>query len=122
MVPVGARYEEMIFLIMELKDFIKTTIRDISDAVTELNDEMGDKGLIVNPIPNNYSEGMIYTEDNRWVQKIEFNLSVTTSDKTEAGGGLKINIIKAGISNAKNDESTSSLRFHVTVALPSGSR
>lgn len=39
---------------MELKDFIKATIKDISNAVTELNEEMSDKGLLVNPIPENH--------------------------------------------------------------------
>ena len=41
---------------MELKDFIKATIKDISNAVTELNEEMSDKGLLVNPIPENHQD------------------------------------------------------------------
>ncbi len=42
---------------MELKDFIKATIKDISNAVTELNEEMSDKGLLVNPIPETIKMG-----------------------------------------------------------------
>lgn len=107
---------------MELKDFIKTTIRDISEAVTELNEEMAETGLVVNPIPDNHESGMVYDKDGRWMQKIEFNLTVTSSERTEAGGGLKVYIAKAGVNNEMGNEATSSLHFHVTVALPSGSR
>lgn len=103
---------------MELKDFIKVTIKDISDAVTELNEDMAGKGLMVNPIPNNHQEGMVYSEDGRWLQKIEFNLFVTNSDKSEIGGGLKICVVKAGVNNEVSNEATSSLHFHITVALP----
>lgn len=103
---------------MELKDFIKTTIKDISDAVTELNEEMSAKGLLVNPIPDNHQEGMVYSQDGRWLQKIEFNVSVTTSNTSEKEGGLKIYVAKAGISETAKNEATSSLHFHITVALP----
>ena len=34
---------------MELKDFIKGTISDIAMAIKELNDEVSDTGLLVNP-------------------------------------------------------------------------
>ena len=41
---------------MELKDFIKGTIKDISEAITELNEEIGDTGLLVNPKVDNHLE------------------------------------------------------------------
>lgn len=103
---------------MELKDFIKATIKDISNAVTELNEEMADKNLLVNPLPNNDRDGMVYSEDGRWLQKIEFNISVTASEESEKKGGLKVYVAKAGISEAAKNEATSSLHFHITVALP----
>lgn len=83
---------------MELKDFIKATIKDISNAVTELNEEMSDKGLLVNPIPENHQDGMVYSQDGRWLQKIDFNVSVTTSENSTKEGGLRICVAKAGIS------------------------
>lgn len=84
---------------MELKDFIKATIKDISNAVTELNEEMSDKGLLVNPIPENHQDGMVYSQDGRWLQKIDFNVSVTTSENSTKEGGLRICVAKAGISS-----------------------
>ena len=103
---------------MELKDFIKATIKDISNAVTELNEEMSDKGLLVNPIPENHRDGMVYSQDGRWLQKIDFNVSVTTSENSTKDGGLRICVAKAGISENTRNEAISSLHFHITVALP----
>ena len=34
---------------MEIKEFVKEAISDISDAVSELNNEKRDGGLVVNP-------------------------------------------------------------------------
>ena len=109
---------DALFYGMELKEFIKAMIRDISDAVTELNEEMADKGLLVNPKPDNHQEGMVYSEDGRWLQKINFNVSVTVSDKTEKEGGLKVYVANAGVNSQSGSETATSLSFHITVALP----
>ena len=34
---------------MELKEFIKEAIRDVSEAISESNEELSDVGAIVNP-------------------------------------------------------------------------
>jgi len=105
---------------IELKDFIKGTISDIALAIKELNEENADIGLLVNP--NNYDQ--IRTNeysligDGRLVKDIEFNLSISASDTTEAGGGLKINVLKAGISNETNNSTVSTIRFSIPVVLP----
>ena len=104
---------------MELKDFIKGTISDIALAIKELNAEHGSDGLLVNPrgcysIPNAFAS----TADDRLVKDMEFNLSIGASDTTEAGGGLKINVLKAGISNETNNSTISTVRFSIPVAFP----
>lgn len=109
---------DALFYGMELKEFIKATIRDISDAVTELNEEMADKGLLVNPKPDNHQEGMVYSEDGRWLQKINFNVSVTVSDEMKKDGGLKVYVANAGVNSRSGSETATSLSFHITVALP----
>ena len=106
------------FYIMELKEFVKTAIKEISNAVSELNEEMSSKGLLVNPIPDNHQDGMVYSSDGRWLQKIEFNVSVTTSETTEGGGNLKLYVAKADVNKRISDEFVNSLKFHITVALP----
>lgn len=103
---------------MELKEFVKTAIRDIANAVSELNEEMSSTGLLVNPIPNNHQNDMVYSSDGRCLQKIEFNVSVTTSETTEGGGNLKLYVAKADLNKKVSDESVNSLKFHITVALP----
>lgn len=106
---------------MELKDFIKATIRDISEAVTELNEEMSGTGLLVNPVPDAAPADTMYAPDNRIIQQIDFNVSVTTSDRTEKGGGLKVYVASADLNNLTGHEATSTISFHIKVALPASS-
>lgn len=105
---------------MELKDFVKGTISDIALAIKELNDEKSNIGLLVNP--NNYdqvkADKYSFIGDGRLVKDIEFNLSISASDTTEAGGGLKINVLKAGISNETNNSTISTIRFSIPVVFP----
>ena len=81
---------------MELKDFVKGTISDIALAIKELNDEKSNIGLLVNP--NNYDQikanEFLFIGDGRLVKDVEFNLSISASDTTEAGGSLKINVLR----------------------------
>lgn len=106
---------------MELKDFIKGTISDISEAIVDLNDRWKDKGLVVNPKKINFHcEHLSRYEDGRYVQKINFNLIVSASDKNEVGGGVRINVLKAGLSNESKTNNTSSIEFSIPVIYPSG--
>jgi hypothetical protein len=105
---------------MELKDFVKGTISDIALAIKELNDEKSNIGLLVNP--NNYDQikanEFLFIGDGRLVKDVEFNLSISASDTTEAGGSLKINVLKAGISNEANNSTVSTIRFSIPVVFP----
>lgn len=103
---------------MELKDFIKGTIKDISVAITELNEEMADSGLMVNPIADNPVDNIRYAADGRIVQDIDFNLQVSASEKMDTGGGIHINVLKAGVNNVTDNATVSTIHFHISVALP----
>lgn len=104
---------------MELKDFIKGTISDIALAIKELNDEKAGIGLFVNPVDCHcLSKGLSETGDGRLVKDVEFNLSISASETTEAGGGIKINVLKAGISNEANNSTISTVRFSIPVSFP----
>lgn len=88
-------------------------------AIKELNENSKDSGLLVNPSDcHTLSNGLAETGDGRLVKEIEFNLSISASDITEAGGGLKINVLKAGISNETNNSTISTIRFSIPVAFP----
>lgn len=97
---------------MELKDFIKGTIKDISEAITELNEEIGDTGLLVNPKVDNHLENTRYTVDGMIIQDI------SASEKTDAGGGIHINVLKAGLSNTTDNATVSTIQFKIAVSLP----
>lgn len=104
---------------MELKDFIKGTISDIALAINELNEEYRDKGILVNPANcHDISKGVSETGDGRLIRDIEFNLVISASNTTSAGGGLKINVLKAGIDNQINNSTLSTIKFSVPVAFP----
>ena len=79
---------------MELKEFIKTAIADITGAVSELQNEL-DNGAIVSPsLPNPISNGTIKDPDNnkvnRRISQIDFDVAITVGDTAtkEAGGKL----------------------------------
>lgn len=110
---------------MELKDFVKTAINDITSAVSELQNEL-QNGAIVSPsMPNAISNVTIkdpITNCNRKISSIDFDVATTveTSDKFEAGGGVGIQIFSAKIEN-NNEERTgnvSRIAFSIPVVLP----
>ena len=107
---------------MELKDFIKKTVTEISSAIIELNQDKDVKfGLAINPIPDNHVEGTKYTNDGRVIQDIEFNLQVSVSEKTDIGGKLGIKVLNVGMSNGKSEETVNTIKFSLSVALPTSS-
>lgn len=112
---------------MELKEFIKDTVTQIADAVTELNGGTSKYKLTVNPITsitNGFSENdtIDVANDRCKITNIEFDLVLATSEDKghTAKVGVLANIVGMGISsdnNAKN-ESVNKIRFSLPVLLP----
>lgn len=108
-----------LYRIMEIKEFIKEVIGDITDAVIEINSEKCNSGVVV--CPSRFSNrGEIYsiTEDGKMVRNVDFNLSVVVSGKNEANAGLKISIARVGIGNETTNSTTSTISFSIPVAFP----
>ena len=110
---------------MELKDFIKDTVTQIAEAVTELNGGQTKYKLTVNPISssgisNRNSINVGY--DTCHVTNIEFDLTLTASENKEnnAKVGVFASAIGLGVSsnNGANNESVSKIRFSLPVVLP----
>lgn len=106
---------------MELKDFIKGVVSDITNAVKECQDEL-DNGAIISPTNINTKEGA-KTENGRLsVSNIEFEVSVSTSSTNETGG--KINVISAivnggiGSETRLSDGNVSKIRFSIPLIYP----
>ena len=69
---------------MELKEFIKTAITDITEAVSELQAEL-ENGAIVNPsLPSPITNTTVIDPENNKINKpistIDFDVAITVAD------------------------------------------
>ena len=110
---------------MELKDFIKQVIQEVTDAVTESQMEITN-GSVVAPSLSEATGDYISMINNKKlsVSKIEFDVSVELeeSSHTDKGvkGDLKIVSAKAENTTLRKDLTTHRIKFDVPVVFPSG--
>lgn len=107
---------------MELKEFIKTAISDITEAVAELQAELNN-GAIINPALNSETQGAVDTTQGiRMLERINFDIAVSTTSDTKKEGGAKagISVLSAKIAAGKEEksENISRISFSVPVLLP----
>lgn len=109
---------------MDLKEFIKTAITDITDAVRELQSEL-DNGAIVSPsLPNEIQSKTIdLGGTNRLVSTVDFDVALTVGSTDTVSGNAKagIQILSAKMSgdSKSHAENVSRLTFSVPVIYPS---
>lgn len=111
---------------MELKEFIKTAITDITEAVSELQEELWNGAIVSPSLPNPISNGTIKDPDNnkvnRRISQIDFDVAITVGDTAtkEGGGKLGIQILSAKIGGESqtHTENMSRLSFSIPVVLP----
>ncbi len=107
---------------MDLKDFIKNTISSISEAILESQEELKDKGVIVNPEKTEIGktgDRLLRSDGWRYVQNLDFEVLIAVEDKQgdDLGGGLKV----AGLLNIGgkiSDESISKNNNKIKFSLP----
>jgi hypothetical protein len=121
---------------MELKDFIKNSLCQIAEAILEAKEQLGSTDAEVNPARmmayTNSSQAYGRTlaagekpdlEGTRIVERVEFDVSVTTDAETQANGGIKISIasvnVKAGGETSDKAGSESRIKFSVPMVFPS---
>lgn len=111
---------------MELKEFIKTAITDITEAVSELQNDL-DNGAIVSPsLPNPISNTTVIDPDNdkvnRRISQIDFDVAITVGDTSATGAGVKAGIqifsAKIGSESQTHTENVSRMTFSIPVVLP----
>jgi hypothetical protein len=110
---------------MELKDFIKATISEITAGILVAQKETKDTGVIINPSYLAFdSKGEKYLRPGgmRYVQDIEINVAIAVS-RTD-GEKVGLNVI-AGLYSTGNLDSidvnnncVSTIKFKIPVALP----
>lgn len=121
---------------MELKDFVKTAISDITDAIAECQKEL-ENGSYIAPTVGRSTQGKIETkEGNLFVSNIDFEVSVIASTNESSNGKTKKGIevcgsvlgisIKGGIgsksigdSSTLSNENITKIRFSIPVIYPS---
>jgi hypothetical protein len=122
---------------VELKDFIKEAIKDISEAISESNSELAEVGAVVNP-KDVYTSGKdedLYgyllqndETDNmrRPVHSINFDVAVSSTSKKDGKEGIGVNVVGIKLDKGKNqadeNQASSRLQFSIPVAMPTGQR
>lgn len=108
---------------MELKEFIKTAITDITEAVSELQGEL-DNGTIVNPtLPNSIALKTLTVNDEiRPIEQLAFDVAVTATESSGIDGSAKagISIFGAKVGSETNTkmENVSRLTFSIPIVFP----
>ena len=118
---------------MDLKDFIKITITDISSAISECNKEFAENGTIVNPRNvslkpkgNGDTYGMLNQAEPdgnmRPVHLINFDIAVGTDSRTDGKEGVGVSVvgISLGKDKSKTEENNvnSRIQFSIPIAFP----
>jgi alpha-L-fucosidase len=111
---------------MELKDFIKHTISSISIAIAESQEDLKDKGVIINPERTSASktgELLLSKDGDRFVQNIEFDVLVGIEDSIKGNGKAGINIIPlinigGGLSAESTTQNQQRIKFKIPIAFP----
>lgn len=108
---------------MELKEFIKSTLIQVSQGVEEAKEELGAESVsvtIVNPEPKG---SRIYTVEGdagpKRIEEIEFDIAVIVEQKSEgkAGIGVLASIVNAGLSKSTGDTNSETHRIKFKVPI-----
>lgn len=103
---------------MELKDFVKGVIFDITNAIKECQEEL-DNGTIVSPTSVNPKEDIKTSDGYLHVSSIEFEVSVTASSSNEVGGKITVlSALTGGAENKSKDENISKIKFSIPLVYP----
>ncbi len=99
---------------IDLKEFVSETVKQVVEGSKNA-------GLYLKENISYDNDGYVQVGDGN-MQKIEFDISVTTieSSKSEGKAGIMIKVVDFGIKGSDNTESTSmnKIKFSVPVAFP----
>lgn len=116
-----------------LKDFVKETLTQITDAIVEFSDERRETGANANPPLSNsfaqsdaFSIGPKFDQDKQrfeTVMPVHFDVAVTAQDTTAEGGKAGIQVLsflkaEGGLEKETVSSSVSRVAFKVPLGLP----
>lgn len=110
---------------MEIKDFIKNTISSISEAITESQFDLEEKGVIVNPekaVIEKNGEKKLQGNGARYVQNLDFEILVAVDYKSESGGKGELKVagllnVGGGVSDENLTKNHNRIKFTIPVAF-----
>lgn len=107
---------------MELQEFVKETLLQITKGVKEAQEEARSYGGVVNPRLVQDATNAQINGEYRPAQNVEFEVGLTESseDKTKKGIGVLLGGLKGGIdgSDSRTTSSVTKIRFTVPLVLP----
>ena len=109
---------------MELKEFIKTTLTEIVEAVKETQATVKDMGAIVAPtMPHAIATKTICVDENNLlISQVDFNVAVTAGSSNTLNGDAKagIRVLSTSIKGQteERNEVVSRVAFSIPVILP----
>ena len=124
---------------MELKDFVKSALVEVVEAVSEAQMDLIEKRAMINPkiyvdnITKTQGQSNLHLKEGTGsphrtlpvyhaVQNIDFDVAVTISDTTKTGGGGRISVIALSLGGEASDEmqttSVSRIKFSVPILFP----
>jgi hypothetical protein len=111
---------------MNIEDFVRETLVQITNGVTQAQRQLDPTGALVNPrmkaIGKEHSIGEVYMHAGEVVSFVEFDVAVGATEGKETKGGIGVvaGVIGLG-SSGKSDSSSRSesrIKFKVPLLLP----
>nr|WP_319495363.1 trypco2 family protein [uncultured Desulfobacter sp.] len=121
---------------MELREFIKSSLVEISRGILDASKELEDTNAVVSPNDFKFTSessqafGRTFksnvidpTSGTRVVHKVDFDIAVVVDETDTAKAGVKISVMSIGLSaggeSSSKSGSTSRIKFSVPIVLPS---
>lgn len=117
---------------MEIKDFIKESIMQITHGITDANKEIQNEGAyVVSSVLKDANGfpivGELYSDDRNGqkhiIRNIDFKITVSVSDSTQTGGKGTLQVVSflrvdGGIENNFSSTSLNKIKFSLPLAMP----
>lgn len=109
---------------VELREFVRQALCDISRGVLDAQEELAAYGVKVNPQAYASKNGALtrYTSKDYVFQTVEFDIAITATQKDATGGGFAIAVVMAslkfGDGNEEQKSSISRIRFQIPLDIP----
>ncbi len=114
---------------MDLQEFVKMSVVQICKGIQDANDELAESTAMVNPlniiVNTESSQGYARTisarperKDSRVVDKIQFDVAVTTEAGEQGKAGAKLSIASVGFGAEGKIESSNKSESRIKFSIP----